>query len=106
MPKPCPTKTRNAGAQMVKTRRMAEALVDQIIVTRQAVKDAGEELRPHGMKAMDLARGLEHLFEAMKSESHIGQAHCIFRAELGRCDVAEPTDDDIIVILGGGGGGR
>ena len=106
MRKPCTTKIKEAGAQLVKSRRMAEALVKQIAIAYDAVKAASPELKQYGAKEMEFGKGLRLLAEAMVCEGAIGEAHDHFRRMLGVCDIDEPTDDDIIVILGGGGGGR
>ena len=103
---PCPTKTKQAGAELLKARRLASDLVEQLFVTRAAVKDAARDLKQHGMKEMELGEGLEILMSLMDADARIMRAHNSFRPLLGRCNVEEPTDDDLIVILGGGGGGR
>lgn len=104
--KPCMTSVKTAGAHLVKARRMAGALVDQIIIARAAAKAAIPELIGHGAKEMEFGAGLDALMDAARCEGLVGKAHNSFRAALRGCDVAEPSDDDIVVILGGGGGGR
>lgn len=106
MPKKCPNKVKNAGAQLVKARRMAADLVAQIHIAYAAAKDAVPELKQHGAKEMEFGEGLQCLMDAARCEGLVGKAHNSFRSSLARCDVEEPTDDDIVVILGGGGGGR
>lgn len=102
----CPTSVKNAGAQLVKARRMAADLVDQIQVAYAAVKATTPDMKAMGTKEMEYGAALHRLAEAAKCEGLIGEAHNFLRAGLARCDVSEPTDDDIVAILGGGGGGR
>lgn len=107
---PCPNSVKNAGAHLVKARRMAEALVDQIQVAYAAVKATQADMVPKGAKVMEYGRALANLAEAAKAEGLIGDAHNCLRQGLARCDVDEPTDADIVSALGGtvstqGGGG-
>lgn len=112
MPKKCPDSVKAAGAQLVKTRRMAAALVEQIIVTRAAVKATLPEMVRAGAREMEAGAALERLMDAARCEGLIGAAHDSLRAVLGRLDFEEPTNADISAILGGdvapmgGGGGR
>ena len=107
---PCPASVKNAGAQLVKLRRMGEALTAQAIVAMDAVRATQADMMPLGAKRMEYGQGFALLAEAMKAEGLIGQAHNSFRQALVRLDVAEPTDADIVSALGGtvstqGGGG-
>ena len=104
--KVCTQKIKTAGANLVKSRKMAEAMVEQLMKTYRLVKDAEPDLVALGAKHMEFGLGLELMADAMRAEGLIGAAHNSFRQMLGKCDMEEPTDDDIIVILGGGGGGR
>ena len=103
---PCPTKTKRAGAETLKARRMASDLVEQLFVTRAAVKDAARDLKQYGLKEMEIGEGLEILMSLMDADARIMRAHNSFRPLLGRCNVAEPTDEDLVGAYGGGGGTR
>lgn len=107
MPKACPDKTKFAGAQLMKLRRLAEKTAQQARVAYEAAEDAIPDLVMNGgAKNMEFGQGLCLLLDVAKCYGTAMQAHDSFRKVLVRCDISQPTDDDIIVILGGGGGGR
>lgn len=107
MKKPCPDKTKAAGAQLLKARRAQEKARDETLKAHKMAEDAIPDLISiGGAKAMQFGEGLNHLLDAAKGYGHVMQAHNSFRAILGCCGIEEPTDEDLVVILGPGGGGR
>jgi hypothetical protein len=111
--KPCPESVINAGAQLVKLRRIGEDFASQVRIAQDAVKAAQEDVI--GSKIMQMGDALQKLADASRCEGLVGSAHDSLRAVLGALGYSEPTDAEITAILSkpvitpfglGGGGGR
>jgi hypothetical protein len=114
MPKPCPPSVKNAGAQLVKLRRIGDEFAAQAFKTYAAVKASQPDVK--GAKVMQMGDALEKILTAARCEGLVGSAHNSLRGVLGALDYSEPTDAEITAILsqeivpmgigGGRGGGR
>ncbi len=108
--KPCHPLVEDAGANLVKLRRMAEDFRKHALVTYESVEATMPIMMALGVKNMEYGTGLALLTEAMKAPDLVRQAHNSFRLPLSRVDMDEPSDAAIVSRLGGvitpnGGGG-
>lgn len=110
MPKKCPKSAINAGAHLVKLRRMGADVEAQRRIAYDAVKAAQADI-PES-KVMQMGTALKNLSAIGAVEGLAGEAHNSLRTVLVECGYSEPTDAEIMAVLGpeprggGGGGGR
>lgn len=99
MPKPCPESVVETGRSLVKARKLAESMSDNIDIAlaelRQAVKVMVEQ---HGAKAMQAGSAIAKLRQAQAAYGLIMDAHNDLRCVLMECDVEQPTDAQVASI--------
>lgn len=100
--KECPKEVIKLGCEMVKARRIAEKLRDQIMVAIKAMDNVKPVMARDGARHMEYGEAIAKLMQAAMADGLIGAAHDHLRKKLNLYDYCEPTDEQ---ILGGGGGG-
>lgn len=99
MPKPCPDEVVETGRALIKARKLAESMSDNIGI---AIAELGEAInvmvKDHGAKAMQAGSAIAKLRQAQAAYGLIMDAHNDLRKVLAECDVDAPTDAQVASI--------
>lgn len=99
MPKPCPEEVIAAGRALIDARKAAwrlSELIDEALAQLEPAIDT--MVKGHGSKRMTAGTAYAKLRQAQMAYGLICEAHESLRLEMGKRDVAEPTDDQVASI--------
>ncbi len=99
MPKPTPNEVIETGKALIKARKSAALMSEQIDEAISKLHGAIEVMtKDHGALAMQAGSALTKLRQAQAALGLIMEAHNSLRCVLTECDVEQPTDAQVLSI--------
>lgn len=99
MPKPCPDEVIETGKSLIKARKAAALMSEQIDDALGKLHGAIEVMtKNHGARAMQAGEAFTKLRKAQSALGLIMEAHNSLRCVLTECDVEQPTDNQVLSI--------